>query len=102
MSNERMFDGQRKAQILAKAVEIATTDGFGNVTKGKIAAELGISPQGVMYHWGTMHALLNAVMEKAIQMKIYPIIAHGLVMGHGVAVAAPAAIRTQALARSMR
>lgn len=69
---------ERKAQILAKAVELARRIGYQNVTRQGIADALGVSPPLVNRYFDTMVKLKRAILGEAIRTSDLGIIAQGI------------------------
>jgi AcrR family transcriptional regulator len=62
-------DGKRtRATILKKATDLASVDGLGGLTVGRIAGELGMSKSGVFAHFGSMEELQLAAIETAAEI----------------------------------
>lgn len=88
----------RRSQILDKAVELATTIGYGVLSRDKLAAALGCAPGTVSHHFGTMPQFRRALMRHAIQTKNLPVLAQGLAVKDAHALKAPENLKKQALA----
>jgi AcrR family transcriptional regulator len=56
--------GTREA-ILARAVEVASTDGLEGLTIGRLAGELGLSKSGLFGHFGSKEELQLAALREA-------------------------------------
>jgi AcrR family transcriptional regulator len=56
--------GTREA-ILARAVDVASTDGLEGLTIGRLAAELGLSKSGLFGHFGSKEELQLAAVGEA-------------------------------------
>jgi len=53
----------RREQILHTAAEAFTAQGFHNTSLADIATMLGITPAGILHHFGSKTGLLTAVLE---------------------------------------
>ncbi len=54
-----------KERILNKAVCVASRDGLGGISIGKLATELSLSKAGLFAHFGSKEALQSAVLDHA-------------------------------------
>lgn len=55
---------QKRAEILDAALRIIARDGYSKTTIGQLAQEVGLSPNGVLHHFGSKEALLAAVVQE--------------------------------------
>ncbi|OIH94294.1 TetR/AcrR family transcriptional regulator [Curtobacterium sp. MCBA15_001] len=55
---------QRRRQILDVALGLFAERGFTNVSIADVAGEVGITPAGLLHHFGTKNALLIAVLQE--------------------------------------
>ena len=85
-----------KDKILLKAVQLAGRKGYRNVTRQDIATALGIAAGSVSYHFKDMRKLQAAIIQYAVDERLYSIVAQGLVEKHPRALAAPVELRQQA------
>lgn len=93
--------GTRHEIILAAALQEAQAVGYQNIIRHRVAARAGVANGSVNHAFGTLAALKNAVMEKAVEDGVADVVAQGLATGHPVARNAPAHIKeaaTRALA----
>jgi AcrR family transcriptional regulator len=88
----------RKQLILDVAVERAAKLGFDKLRRDDVAEHAEIANGLVTLYFNTMTQLRRAVMRAAVQRKILPIIAHGLVIKHPEALKADEETKQQALA----
>lgn len=88
----------RRSQILDKAIELATTVGFGVLSRDKLAAALDCAPGTVSHHFGTMPQFRRALMRHAIQIKNLAVLAQGLAVKDTHALKAPEILKKKALA----
>jgi AcrR family transcriptional regulator len=59
-------DGERsRAAILEAAVRLATTEGLGGLSIGRLAEEIGMSKSGLYAHFGSKEELQLAAIEEA-------------------------------------
>lgn len=89
---------ERRAQILAAALDAAETHGYRNLTLQQIATAAGVSKGLPMAYFGTMTALRRAVMREAVRVANLRVIAQGLVANDSHARKAPSDLKTKALA----
>ena len=75
---KRLKPEVRRDQILAVAIDVATKQGYNNVTRERIAEQAGISTGLVNRVFNTMAQLRRAVMRAAIHRELLPIVAAGL------------------------
>jgi AcrR family transcriptional regulator len=62
----RLLKGeQTRGAILARAADLATTEGLEGLSIGRLATELGISKSGVFTHFGSKEELQLATVAKA-------------------------------------
>ena len=80
MKNKRLKPDVRKAEILAAAIIVAELKGYTSITRDDIAAAVGISGPGVLYHFKTMTQFRGALMRYAVKQKRLRVIAQGLVL----------------------
>jgi AcrR family transcriptional regulator len=57
---------QTRARILTAAENVVLRDGVGHLTLESTAAEAGLSKGGVLYHFGTRDALVEAMVRRLI------------------------------------
>lgn len=62
--SEETFDRgrRRRAEIVAKAIELFADSGFRATGMGRIAAEVGLTHAGLLHHFGSKERLLEAVV----------------------------------------
>jgi AcrR family transcriptional regulator len=56
---------QTRAAILARAVDLASVEGLGGLTIGRLARELGMSKSGLFAHFGSKEELQLATVDAA-------------------------------------
>jgi AcrR family transcriptional regulator len=66
-SPENTKGGQTRAAILDRAVDLASVEGLGGLTIGRLAAELEMSKSGLFAHFGSKQELQLATVEAAAQ-----------------------------------
>lgn len=94
--SEKVVERDRK--ILAAAVALAGEKGFRGYSRNDVASRADVSAGQVNWAYGTMDALHNAVMQKAVDDGLVDIVGQGLAARHPVALAAPQALKDSALA----
>lgn len=98
MKYKRLNPKVRKGEILAAAIELAKTEGYGHISRRRIADLAGTSPPLITRYFKNMDELREAVMREAIQIPALHVVAQGLVSGCPIARAAPEQVRLDALA----
>ncbi len=96
MSN-RLEPKDRKAQLLAVALNQAASHGYQNLKRLSIASEAGVAESLVSKYLGTMPDLKRDVMRAAIRLRRLEIIAQGLALKDRHALKAPEELRIAAL-----
>ena len=94
---ERIDPKIRKDQILQSAIKLAMVHGYTNVTREKIAIDVGVSNSLITSYFNTMTQLRRTVMRYAINQKIPEIIAQGLANKDPHAKKAPADLKNKAI-----
>lgn len=85
-------------RILSAAVATTQTHGYRGATRDAIARKAGVSAGLVNRYFGTMSALMQAVLQRAVDERILSIVVQGLAYKHPVALAAPPDVRAAAVA----
>jgi|SRR5680860_1062037 len=57
---------ETRRQIVETAVTVASTDGLGGLTIGRLAGDVGMSKSGVLNHFGSKEALQLSALEAAM------------------------------------
>jgi len=60
---EKAPEHERREQILSAAFRVAASDGLSAVTSRRVAAEAGLSAGLIAFHFGTMDALILALLD---------------------------------------
>ena len=94
---KRLDPEDRKASILEAAVKVAQSEGFHNLTRDGVARAARVSPGLVTRYFYAVSELRRAVMTVAVERRLLPLVAQGIVMRHAVALEAPEEVRQQAL-----
>jgi AcrR family transcriptional regulator len=71
--------------ILAVAANLASVEGLGGLTLGRLAAELAMSKSGLFAHFGSKEELQLATIEHARQLYVEQVIIPGLAHSTGMA-----------------
>lgn len=98
MTIQKMDAAQRRAQILAAALQAAETHGYRNLTLQQIASAAGVSKGLPMVYFGTMTALRRALMREAVKVSNLKVIAQGIVADDPHVRKASPELRARALA----
>lgn len=93
----RELPKDRYAAILGAAVLEAKENGLSNILRKAIASRAGVSEPMVNKHLGTLVQTKRQVMRKAIEDKVLPIIAEGLVTRDPHALKVPEELKQAAL-----
>lgn len=92
-SNDPRQGEETRSRILGAAVTLASGEGYQWLTRGAVAAEAGLSPSLVSYHFGSMVELKRAVLRHAVDERLLPIVAQGLADQHPIVTSASADLR---------
>lgn len=87
----------RKEAIIEEALRLSADTHYAQVQRKDIAAGLGVSPQALTHHFGTMNQLKRAVMRAAVAQENLQVIAQGIVSQDEHAKKAPEALQQRAL-----
>lgn len=88
----------RRTALLAAALAEAAEHGYRNITRDAVARRAGLAAGSVNHEFETVEGLRNAVMTEAIETGALDIIRQGIANADPLAVAAPAELKTAALA----
>lgn len=89
---------ERKAAILAAAVEEAKDQGYQWITRDAVAKRAGVGAGSVNVAFGRMVELKRAVLREAVASRIVVIVAQGLADQHPIAKDAPSDLKQEAVA----
>lgn len=90
---QRLEPNDRRESLLLAALALAEAEGYGKVNRSSVAERAGVSPGIVSHYFGDVRNLREAVMERAIIDRCMPVIADGLAVSDGTALAAPIHVR---------
>jgi AcrR family transcriptional regulator len=76
----RKLAKDRRDEVMTAALVLSVAVGYTRVTRDMIALHVGITPQAIQYHIGTMAALRRDIMRKAIADECLPVIAQGMAL----------------------
>jgi AcrR family transcriptional regulator len=83
--SQRRSDGEAThASILETAMRIASIEGLGGLTIGRLATELGISKSGVYAHFGSKERLQHETVGAAAEVYRREVIEPGLAAPEGI------------------
>lgn len=86
-----------KAAILDAAVTLASQPGgLSKLRRDAVAKAAGVASGLVTHYWGSMNALRNAVVRKAVADENLAVVGEAVAIGHKDAIDAPRALRTRA------
>ena len=97
MNTTRLDPAERKAAILANALQLAIDGHYLQVTRDEIAAAGGHGSPLVQHYFGSMLNLRRLVMLEAIKLECLPVIAQGVLAKDRHALKAPVDLRKLAL-----
>lgn len=89
----------RNRTVLDTAVMLAELHGMGAVTRPRVARGSGLSAGTVSNAFGSMGALRDAVMQRAVDLELLPVVAQGVAERYPAALAATSELKTRALAQ---
>lgn len=89
---------ERKAAILAAAIEEAKEQGYQWITRDAVAKRAGVGAGSVNVAFGRMVELKRAVLREAVARRIVEIVAQGLADQHPIAKDAPPDLKREAVA----
>lgn len=89
---------ERKAAILAAAIEEAKDQGYQWITRDAVAKRAGVGAGSVNVAFGRMVELKRAVLREAVASRIVEIVAQGLADQHPIAKDAPSDLKQEAVA----
>ena len=96
MTQQRLPKGERRAELLKAALELAESQGVDKVTQAEVARRVGVTHALVIHYFGTVTQLRRDVMRAAVKQRIVPIVARGIALGDAHALKADEALRTLA------
>jgi AcrR family transcriptional regulator len=103
MTQQRLPKGERRAEILQAALDIAGSVGVDKVTLTDVARRVGVTHNLVLHYFKTVTQLRRDVMRAAVKQRIVPIVARGIFLRDAHALKADDALKAAArdyLARS--
>ncbi len=89
---------ERRGDMLAVALKLATTNGWHTLTHAHVARELEVDRALVNYYLGNKSEFRDKVMAAAVAGKVVPVVAEGMIYHNAVALEAPATLRKAAKA----
>ncbi len=98
MQRTRKKPDERRDLILAAAVTAALSGGLMHVTRADIATRANVAPSLVSHYFDSMISLRDEVMRSAVESNCLQLVAQGVAMNNPIAMAAPHALRADALA----
>jgi AcrR family transcriptional regulator len=78
MSSKRKLAKDRRDEVMDVALVLSVAVGYTRVTRDMIAQQVGLTPQAIQHHIGTMAALRRDIMRKAIADECLHVIAQGM------------------------
>lgn len=81
----RLARGERtRRAVLTRAADLASIDGLGGLTIGRLAADLGVSKAGVFTHFGSKEALQLATIRSAVDRFVAEVVTPALQAPEGL------------------
>lgn len=78
MKPKRKLAKDRREEIVQAALSWAQAIGYQNVTRENIAKSVGLTPQAIQHHIGTMAKLRRDIMRRAIATDNLHVLAQGM------------------------
>jgi len=75
---KRKLATDRREEVLAVALALSIEGCYRNVTRRGIADRIGITPQAIQHHIGTMAVLRRDIVRAAIRVECLPVIAQAM------------------------
>lgn len=102
MTRSRLPKEQRRAELLAAALDLAETRGADRITHDHVAIAAGVARSLVIHYFGTATQLRRDVMRAAVKHRRVAIVARGLALRDPHALKADEALRAEASALMVR
>lgn len=80
MTQQRMPKGERRAEILKAALELAESKGVDKITQADVAKRAGVTHPLVIHYFGTVTQLRRDVMRAAVKQRIVSVVARGIAL----------------------
>jgi DNA-binding transcriptional regulator YbjK len=97
MNRYKQMNKASRDKIVNAAFTMAVEDGLLSIRRNTVAERAGIAHSLVTYYFN-MNELRDAIIQRAIECEQVDILAQGLALSNSVAVAAPAKLKSKALA----
>lgn len=98
MTKKRLLPADRKAEILAAAIKVASRPGgWGKLTREAVAKEANCAAGLPSKYFGTMATFRRSIMRAAIAQGNLDILAQGIAAGERSALKAPVELKIKAL-----
>lgn len=98
MTQQRLPKGERRAEILKAALDLAASVGVDKVTQADVAKRVGVTHTLVIHYFGTVTQLRRDVMRAAVKNRIVAVVARGIALRDPYALKADPALREAAAA----
>ena len=96
MNPDASIDMSKRDRIIIHATRLAAKIGYRDLTRAEVATAANVATGTVSYHFGTLEALQDAIVEHAVQHEVLAVVAQALADNHKAAVDAPAALKQRA------
>lgn len=97
MTRYEQMNKASRDKIVNAAFTMAAEEGLLSIRRNAVADRAGIAHSLVTYYFN-MNQLQDAIIERAIECEQVDILAQGLALSNRIAVAAPAKLKSKALA----
>jgi len=95
---KRKLAKDRRDEVMGAALQLSIMHGYTKVTRDMVAKAVGLTPQAIQHHIGTMENLRRDVMRKAVQDECLAVIAQGMANKDKHAMRADDGLKAQARA----
>lgn len=75
---KRKLASDRRDEVLAVALALSVEGCYRNVTRQDIAERIGITPQAIQHHIGTMADLRRDIVRAAVRSECLPVLAQAM------------------------
>ncbi len=94
--SKRKLASDRRDEVLEVALALSIEGCYRNVTRQDIAERIGITPQAIQHHIGTMADLRRDIVRAAVRTVCLPVIAQAMAYKDPHVMKAPAELLAQA------
>lgn len=87
----------RRDQLLRSAIALAAVSNYRRLTRDAIAQSCDVTSRLVNYYFRDMVSFRNEIIQTAITLRVYPVIAQGIVDDHPACWDLPLAVRQEVM-----